>query len=128
MLLRMFCELCFRPADKWIFVKNSSKVNTYSICHMNCDASRMLEGQPLHLSAVIEIDDCSERMGILHKLGEVKPEEVKIGMKVKAVWMPEKERMGANQILQAVDAQSAALPMSRADLLRALFYRTRKIY
>jgi uncharacterized OB-fold protein len=34
-------------------------------------------------------------MGILHLLSEVDPKEVKIGMKVKAVWKPAEEREGA---------------------------------
>ena len=34
-------------------------------------------------------------MGIMHVLGEVDPQEVKIGMRVKAVWKPPKERSGA---------------------------------
>ena len=43
----------------------------------------------------LDIDGASPLHGILHKLGEVKPEDVKIGMKVKAVWKPAKEREGA---------------------------------
>ena len=31
----------------------------------------------------------------MHLLGEVEPDEVKIGMKVQAVWKPAKERVGA---------------------------------
>ena len=45
--------------------------------------------------AVIAIDGASPHMGILHKLGEVDPEKVYIGMRVKAVWKPEEEREGA---------------------------------
>src|SRR3990172_9184716 len=39
------------------------------------------------LVAVIEIDGATSG-GFLHHLGEVKPEEIRIGMKVKAVWKP----------------------------------------
>ena len=34
-------------------------------------------------------------MGIMHILGEVKPEDIYIGMRVKAVWKSEEEREGA---------------------------------
>ena len=37
----------------------------------------------------------SPGMGILHLLGEVRPADVKIGMKVEAVWRPKRERKGA---------------------------------
>ncbi|MEM0266172.1 MAG: OB-fold domain-containing protein, partial [Archaeoglobaceae archaeon] len=45
--------------------------------------------------AVIAVDGASPNMGIMHVLGEVEPERVYIGMKVKAVWKPENEREGA---------------------------------
>ncbi len=70
-------------------------MNTFSICHVNWDASRLPKDAPRHLPAVIEIDGASEGMGILHLLGEVDPNEVKIGMKVKAVWKAASERTGA---------------------------------
>jgi hypothetical protein len=31
----------------------------------------------------------------MHKLGEVEPDEVKIGMRVQAVWKPEGDREGS---------------------------------
>jgi len=92
---RMFCELCFRPSDEWVTLKDTGTVNTFSICYVNWDASRLPQGAKPHLPAVIEIDGASEGMGILHLLGEVDPKDIKIGMKVKAVWKPANERIGA---------------------------------
>ncbi len=92
---RMFCELCFRPSGDWVYVKDTGTVNTFSVCYVHWDASRIKEGEKPHLPAVIEIDGASPGMGIMHLLGEVDPEKIKIGMKVKAVWKPEKERTGS---------------------------------
>ena len=92
---RMFCELCFRPTDDWVYVKDTGIINTFSICNVHWDASRVEEGEDPPLPAVIEIDGATKGMGILHLLGEVDPEDIKIGMKVKAVWKPEEERTGA---------------------------------
>jgi len=92
---RMFCELCFRPSGDWVYVKDTGTVNTFSVCYVHWDASRIKEGEKPHLPAVIEIDGASPGMGIMHLLGEVEPEKIKIGMKVKAVWKPEKERTGS---------------------------------
>lgn len=92
---RMFCELCFRPSDSWVYVKDTGVVNTFSICYVNWDASRIKEGERPHTPAVIEIDGASQGQGIMHLLGEVDPKDIKIGMKVKAVWLPENERKGA---------------------------------
>ena len=89
---RMFCEQCFRPTDSWELLKDTGRVNTYSISYVAADASRLKK--PI-IDAVIEIDGASPGMGFLHLLGEVKHENVRVGMKVKAVWKPEKERTGA---------------------------------
>ncbi len=88
---RMFCERCFRPTDAWQFVQDSGSVNTYSLSHLRWDASRVEE--PI-LVAVIEIDGSSHG-GLLHYLGDVRPEEIRIGMKVKAAWKPAEEREGS---------------------------------
>lgn len=92
---RMFCELCYRPSDEWVFVKDTGVVNTFSLCYVNWDATRIKKGETPHMPAVIEIDGASEGMGIMHLLGEVKPEDIKIGMKVKAVWKPANQRTGS---------------------------------
>ncbi|MEM0075853.1 MAG: Zn-ribbon domain-containing OB-fold protein [Nitrososphaerota archaeon] len=85
---RMYCEQCFRPNDEWVKLKDTGKVNTYSVAYVNADASRRKE--PI-IIAVIEIDGASPLMGILHYLGEVQPDDVRIGMKVKAVWKDERK-------------------------------------
>jgi uncharacterized OB-fold protein len=47
------------------------------------------------IPAVIDIDGTRPSVGIMHMLGEVKPDEVEIGMKVQAVWKPAGEREGS---------------------------------
>ncbi len=89
---RMYCELCFRPNDHWVRLGDTGRVNTYSVSHVNADASRRQE--PI-VVAVIEIDKASRGMGILHLIGEASPEHVRIGMPVKAVWRDAEERIGA---------------------------------
>jgi len=88
---RMFCERCFRPTDAWQYVEDSGAVNTYSESYIRWDVSRVAE--PI-LIAVIEIDGASSG-GFLHYLGEVKPEDLRIGMKVKAAWKLPEEREGS---------------------------------
>lgn len=92
---RMFCELCFRPTDAWVPLKDTGRVNTFSIVRVNWDASRRKPGEPPLIPAVIEIDGASKGMGIMHMLGEVDPADVKVGMNVKAVWKKREEREGA---------------------------------
>lgn len=112
---RMFCELCWRPTDEWVYCKNTGTVDTFSLCHVNWDASRIPEGEPLHLPAVIHIDGASRGMGILHILGEVDPDKIKIGMKVKAVWKKAAEREGSiTDILYFKPARAARKKSKKA--------------
>lgn len=89
---RMYCERCYRPTDRWVRLGDTGKVVTYSISYVNSDASRRKE--PI-VVGVIEVDGAPSLMGILHKLGEVDPEKVRIGMAVEAVWREKGERTGA---------------------------------
>lgn len=89
---RMFCEDCFRDTDEWVYLKDTGYINTYSIAHVGTDAHRLAE--PLFV-AVISIDGAGDLMGFLHLLGEVAEKDIKVGMKVQAVWKPESERVGS---------------------------------
>jgi uncharacterized OB-fold protein len=87
---RMFCERCFRSTDGWVEVAQTGIVQTFSICHVAWDMHPL---DPPELPAVIAIDGTDG--GFLHKLAEVAPEDVRIGMEVEAVWKPAAERTGS---------------------------------
>jgi hypothetical protein len=89
---RMYCEEDFVPTDEWVRVRDTGTVNTFSISYVNNDASR--RKKPV-LVSVVDIDGTSPGMGILHFLGEVEPKKVEVGMKVRAVWKPKSQRIGA---------------------------------
>jgi uncharacterized OB-fold protein len=92
---RMFCERCWRPTDEWVPVEDTGTVNTFAISHVDWAAGRLPKGQRCYTPAVIEIDGASKGVGILHLIDEVAPAKIFIGMRVKAVWRPESERVGA---------------------------------
>jgi len=87
---RMFCERCFRETDAWIEVEHTGTVQTYSICHVSWDMQPL---DPPEIPAVIAVDGSDG--GLLHMLGGVEPDEVRIGMDVEAVWKPVGERTGS---------------------------------
>jgi hypothetical protein len=89
---RTVCEGCYRPMDEYVPLQDTGTVNTFSICYVTWDVKRIQE--PL-IPAVIEIDGAAPLHGIMHLLGEVDPKAVHIGMRVKAVWKPPKQRQGA---------------------------------
>jgi uncharacterized OB-fold protein len=89
---RMFCEHCYGPTDEWVYLPDTGLVETFSISYLDADARRIKE--PI-LVGVVSIDGASPMHGFMHYFGGMKPEELHIGMKVKAVWKPESEREGA---------------------------------
>ena len=88
---RKFCERCFRPTDSWTQVAGTGSVETFSICYVRWD---MVPLDPPEIPAVIRLDGSSQG-GFLHKLAEVQPSDVTIGMQVEVVWKPPDERTGS---------------------------------
>jgi uncharacterized protein len=91
---RIVCEWCFNPMDDYVPLQDTGTVNTFSLCYVTWDVQRITDPE---IPAVIEIDGASPLHGIMHKLGEVAPEKVHIGMRVKAVWLPADQRTGSIQ-------------------------------
>jgi uncharacterized OB-fold protein len=89
---RLVCEWCFHPMEETVRLADTGTVMTYSLCYVTWDMQRI---QQPELPAVIEIDGASPKHGILHKLGEVDPQAIHIGLRVRAVWRPPEERRGA---------------------------------
>lgn len=92
---RLFCEVCWRPTGEWTYVKDTGTILTCVVSHVNWDASRVKKGQRYHTPAVIELDGAGKDQGILHLIDEIEPYDIKIGMRVKAVWKKQDERIGA---------------------------------
>jgi len=83
----------FDLTDKWIHVKDTGTIETFSMAYIDPNAKRIKD--PI-LSGVISIDGAYPRpMGFMHFFGEMTKDEIKIDMRVKAVWKPENEREGA---------------------------------
>jgi uncharacterized OB-fold protein len=89
---RNFCEWCFRPMDEWVYLPDSGTINTFSLCYVTWDMQYLTDPE---MPAVIDIDGTKPSVGIMHMLGEVKPDDIQIGMKVQAVWKPAEEREGS---------------------------------
>jgi uncharacterized OB-fold protein len=95
---RTVCEWCFKPMDEYVPLKDTGTVNTFSLCYVTWDVQRITEPE---IPIVVELDGTSSLKsgpimgGIMHLLGEVEPQRVKIGMRVQAVWKKPEEREGA---------------------------------
>ena len=95
---RTVCEWCFEPMDEYIPLKDTGTVNTFSLCYVTWDVQRITEPE---IPIVVELDGTSSLKsgpimgGIMHLLGDIEPQQVKIGMRVKAVWKKPEDRQGA---------------------------------
>ena len=88
---RIYCEKCFqRLEDSYVEVGSRGMVHTFSVLYKNLDGS--VKEEPV-VMAMIRLDGAYG--GVVHYLGEVKPEEVQIGLVVEAVLKPKKERQGS---------------------------------
>jgi len=96
---RTVCEWCFNLMDEFVPLKDTGTINTFSLCYVTWDMKRVKEPE---IPAVIQLNGASALSstsvimgGIMHKLGEVNPRLVRIGMQVQAVWKKPEERQGA---------------------------------
>lgn len=87
---RLFCERCFNKLEDWQEVGKKGVVHTYTVAYLDLNGSRLEE--PVILAMVQINDACG---GLVHRLSEVKPDKVKIGMPVEAVFETQAKRTGS---------------------------------
>ncbi len=84
----VFCERCLAQLDQWVDVGTTGELITYTFLYVNYDGSPRSEPE---IIGFIRFADG----GIIHRLGEVKPEQVEFGMMLQAVFKPAPERTGS---------------------------------
>lgn len=88
---RMFCDRCFGKMDDWASVGDTGTINTFTVSFLGIAAERLTKAE---IYAIIDLDDADS--GLYHIIGGVKnTDKLKIGMKVKAVYKPKKDRTGS---------------------------------
>jgi len=87
---RMYCERCFEKLEEWVKVGNRGVVYTYTVAHIGLNGEKLKEPA---IYALIKIDGADG--GLIHKIEGIDPKEVKIGMKVEAVFKPKEKREGS---------------------------------
>lgn len=86
---RMYCENCFEELTTWKELEPKGIVETFTIA--NIDEKNKKLGKP-RVWAFIKVDGTDG--GLVHNLGDIDPEDIKLGMRVEAVLKPQKERKG----------------------------------
>ena len=85
---RIYCEFDFSETE-YVEVSGEGCVTAYAVAYYDKNGEKLEKPE---IYALIEMDGTNGR--IIHLLGEVEPEDVCIGMKVKPVLKPKEEREG----------------------------------
>ncbi len=83
---RSICKDCFGQLDEWVEVSDRGTVLTYTVCNQPNPVQPM--ETPL-VYGIIQLDGADT--GFVHMLGEVDPEQLRIGMRVQAVFKEQRE-------------------------------------
>lgn len=86
---RMFCERCFSSLKRWKPVPRQGVIFTYTVNHVDIDNNNL--SSPIVI-ALVKFKGFHG--GIIHKIAEISPEEVNIGMIVAPVVEDAKKRTG----------------------------------
>jgi len=84
----IFCEKCFTELNEWIDVGLIGELFTYTILYENVD------GTLINLPQTIGFVKIAYG-GLIHYIGGIQPDEIQIGMPLKAKFKPKSERIGA---------------------------------
>ncbi|MGC9346324.1 MAG: Zn-ribbon domain-containing OB-fold protein, partial [Candidatus Bathyarchaeales archaeon] len=84
---KMYCEKCFAKLEEWVDVGTKGVVHTFTVATIDVEGKRL--EKPV-IFALIKFEGACG--GLIHKIEETKPEKIKIGMKVEAVFKPSFER------------------------------------
>ena len=84
----LFCERCMAKLDEWVDVGTTGEVHTFTLLYENYD------GSPRETPEIVVFVELADG-GLIHRLDEVDPEDVAIGMQVEAVFKPKTERQGS---------------------------------
>lgn len=90
---RQFCERCMDELETWLDMGTQGEVYTFTLLYENLDGSP--REQP-EIVAFLSFGDG----GIVHRLGEVEPANIDIGMPVEAVFKPKNKREGSIQDIE----------------------------
>ena len=87
---RSVCRDCFGELSEWVEVSHKGTLLTYTVA---CESNPIQPVSTPIVYGIVQLDGADT--GFVHMLGEVDPEKLKIGTKVKAVFKSKKERQGS---------------------------------
>jgi len=86
----IFCERCFSKLEEWVEVGREGFVQSFTVVRVALDGSPLDEPQ---IMALVQLDGADSVL--VHRLGEVDVDDLRIGMRVRATFKPKKLRQGS---------------------------------
>ncbi len=86
---RIYCEHCFAELTEYKEMGKRGCVVTFTVAHYDKAGHRL---DPPEIFALISFGPCTTPL--LHRLGEIEPEKICVGLEVEAVLKPKKDREG----------------------------------
>ncbi len=86
---QMYCDECFGECKEYVKVGTEGELYSYTECYYDYRGNKYDEP---HLLGLVKFRDCEG--GIIHRL-KINKDEIRIGMKVEAVFKPQKQRTGS---------------------------------
>lgn len=86
---RLYCDKCFAELTNYFEVPSTGIIESYTITYFDRNGNPLGEPEVL---AFVKIDKTDG--GLIHRVGEIKPESLKIGTKVTAVFNTKAKRQG----------------------------------
>jgi len=87
---RLYCEQCFSELTEWEQVRNHGHVHSFTVLHLDLDGKPLPEPQ---IYAVVQLE--GTHGGLIHRLGQVRPDAAQIGMAVEALFREKRQRTGS---------------------------------
>ncbi len=84
---RLYCEKCFAKLAEWVELGTKGVVHTFTVAYVDVNGAKLK-----HPITYALIKFHGAKGGLVHRLGEVEPHEVQMGMRVEAVFKPQSER------------------------------------
>jgi len=84
---RSTCKYCFEQLSEWVELSDKGTLLTYAVAHQ---ATPIQPVKPPITYGIVQLDGADT--GFVHILGEVEPTQLKVGMRMKAVFKDKKER------------------------------------
>jgi len=87
---RSVCRDCFGKLSEWVEVSQKGTLLTYAVAYQPNPVQPL---EPPVAYGIVQLDGADT--GFVHMLGEVDPGQLKVGMKVKAVFKVKQERQAS---------------------------------